>query len=195
MEILKDRYTITELSARLSVTDHALRYYEREFGLNIPKDERGRRYYTPELANIMFQIKRMRDEGLEIKAIKKILISEDIIKEPPPVVMEDSSMPIISSTQTLHNDTKNNQLEIKQILDDLQVQITNIISDKIEATQGHLSNELLKAKLELGACVENSARKLETKLEKHFQEVDRSLTSWREKKQHQSFFKRLFHKR
>lgn len=73
MEILKDRYTITELSERLGITDHALRYYEKEFNMNIPKDSRGRRYYTPEYANVMFQIKTMRDDGLEIKAIKKYL--------------------------------------------------------------------------------------------------------------------------
>jgi len=71
VEVIKDRYSITELSGYLNVTDHTLRYYEREFNLYVPKDKRGRRYYTPELANIMYKIKTMRDEGLEIKAIKK----------------------------------------------------------------------------------------------------------------------------
>jgi len=47
------------------------------------KGQKGRRYYTPELANIMYKIKTMRDEGLEIKAIKKILQSENVITEPP----------------------------------------------------------------------------------------------------------------
>lgn len=83
MEVLKDRYSITELSKCLKVTDHALRYYEREFNMTVPKDRRGRRYYTPELANIMYKIKAMRDEGLEIKAIKKVLESENIISNPP----------------------------------------------------------------------------------------------------------------
>jgi DNA-binding transcriptional MerR regulator len=44
VEILRDRYTITELSQSLKITDHALRYYEKEFNIKIPKDERGRRY-------------------------------------------------------------------------------------------------------------------------------------------------------
>ena len=39
MEVLKDRYSITELSRCLKVTDHALRYYEREFNMQVPKDK------------------------------------------------------------------------------------------------------------------------------------------------------------
>ena len=85
MEVLKDRYSITELSKCLKVTDHALRYYEREFNMTVPKDRRGRRYYTPELANIMYKIKAMRDEGLEIKAIKRFL-SPRILSATSPVV-------------------------------------------------------------------------------------------------------------
>ena len=29
MEVLKERYSITELSKELNITDHALRYYEK----------------------------------------------------------------------------------------------------------------------------------------------------------------------
>lgn len=76
MEILKEKYSITELSEMLQLTDHCLRFYEKELELTIPKDDRGRRYYTAEMANIMYKIKVMRSEGLEIKAIKKILQDE-----------------------------------------------------------------------------------------------------------------------
>jgi DNA-binding transcriptional MerR regulator len=31
MDVLKERYTITELSQYLNVTDHTLRFYERNF--------------------------------------------------------------------------------------------------------------------------------------------------------------------
>ena len=175
MEILKDRYSITELSERLSVTDHALRYYEKEFNLDIPKDERGRRYYTPEQANIMFQIKNMRDEGLEIKAIKKIFQSENVIKEPPPVVMDENTVSVIPVNRI---DTT---IELKQYFDEFKEHITTSISTEVGSAKEHFSKELSKTKLELGACVENSVRKLEAKMEKHFTEVDRSLGMWREK--------------
>lgn len=112
MEVLKDRYTITELSQSLSITDHALRYYEKEFNMHVPKDKRGRRYYTPDLANIMYQIKNMRDEGLEIKAIKKILKPEiELIAQQSEEIKDTNSIALI--------DEKNNSLEIQKFFSGL----------------------------------------------------------------------------
>jgi len=37
VEVIKDRYSITELSGYLNVTDHTLRYYEREFNLYVQR--------------------------------------------------------------------------------------------------------------------------------------------------------------
>lgn len=175
MEVLKDRYTITELSQRLNITDHALRYYEKEFNINVPKDHRGRRYYTPDLANLMFQIKNMRDEGLEIKAIKKILLAENIISEPPPVVIESNSTAITPFGE------RNQAAEIKEFFENITGQLTACVSSEVNSVKDHLSKEIYKTKLELGACVENNIRKLESKLEKHFEQVDKSIGQWRER--------------
>ncbi|MFZ5988843.1 MAG: MerR family transcriptional regulator [Bacillota bacterium] len=184
MEVLKDRYTITELSERLSVTDHALRYYEKEFSMNVPKDRRGRRYYTPELANVMYQIKTMRDEGLEIKAIKKILQSENAIPDPPPVADDSEDLPLTTVN------VENSAIEIKKFFQEFGEQLTNNFSLEMECTKDQLTKEINKTKLELGACLENNVRKLESKLDKHFESVDRSIGMWREKNKG-GFFKRL----
>jgi len=175
VEVIKDRYTITELSEYLNVTNHTLRYYEREFNLYVPKDKRGRRYYTPELANIMYKIKAMRDEGLEIKAIKKILQSENVITEPPPVVTEDISVPVARQNYS------ESVVDIKTFFQEFEKQLTNSFSQEVELAKEHMSNELSKTKLELGACLENNIRRLESKLDKHFENVDRSIGMWREK--------------
>ncbi|HHW48447.1 MAG TPA: MerR family transcriptional regulator [Clostridiaceae bacterium] len=185
MEILKDRYSITELSQRLGTTDHTLRYYEKEFGLNIPKDERGRRYYTPELANIMYKIKMMRNDGLQIKAIRKILETDGIISEPPPVVNENNNTSLVVSKP--YDSTR----DIKRFFDDFKEQVTSSISAEVNSVKEYLFLEIKKTKLELGACVENSMRKLESKMEKHFIEVDRSLSLWRERNK-RKFFRRIF---
>jgi DNA-binding transcriptional MerR regulator len=187
MDILKDRYSITELSLKLNVTDHTLRYYEKEFNLHIPKDERGRRYYIAEQANILYQIKNMRDEGLEIKAIKKILQSENIINVIPEVYLDDSSIPLVP----INNNETTRDLSI--FLTEMKEAITNSISYELSSTKDQISKEITKSKLELGACVENSIRKLETKMERHFQEVDKSLGKWREKNK-KSFIKKFLNK-
>jgi len=173
MEILKERYSITELSEILQLSDHTLRFYEKEFNLAVPKDDRGRRYYTADLANIMYKIKLMRSEGLEIKAIKKIL-QEDHMFTPPHEDTDSSSSSVIP--------TAGKEMEVLQaIFGQLGKQLTKEISYELDNTREQLVREISKTKLELGACVENSVRKLESKMEKHYVEVDKAIAKWREK--------------
>lgn len=175
MDVIKNRYTITELSRELNVTDHTLRYYEREFNIPIPKDSRGRRYYTGELANIMYQIRNMRNEGLEIKAIKKIMVTQGIVPESFSSSLENENnlLPAIKPGD--------NSMEIARFFEDFKEQITlNVSTEVINATR-HITSEISKSKLELGACVENSMRRLESKMERHFQDVDRAIGLWRQK--------------
>lgn len=177
MEILKERYSITELSEMLGISDHALRFYEKEFELHIPKDERGRRYYSTDMANMMYKVKLMRSEGLEIKAIKKILKEDCIIHTPQPLA------PTLTSQEgTCLSASENVEFAaIRDFFNEFAQHITKEISTEISMTNDHISREILKSKLELGACVENGMRKLESKMDKHYEEVDRALSKWREK--------------
>ncbi len=188
MDILKDRYSITELSEALNITDHALRFYEKEFGLKIPKDNRGRRFYTPQLANVMYQIKDMRDQGLELKAIRKILEDQNIIQESavpipfnPAIPISEDNLPAVIAAQVSQMGSKELSV-IMDALNSMKEQFFENISSELSSTKEQITKEIQKSKLELGACVENSSRKLEIKLDRHFQEVDRNITSWREKK-------------
>lgn len=187
MEVLKERYTITELSEMLQLTDHALRFYEKEFELTVPKDERGRRYYTADLANTMYKIKVMRSEGLEIKAIKKILQDESAF------VMPDAAPDTAPSALTIPDSKEYEALQL--IFSEVGKQLSKELSFEIDSAREHLSREITKSKLELGACVENSMRRLESKMEKHYQEVDKALGDWRNKRGRHSvkaFFSRIF---
>ena len=139
MEILKERYSITELAEMLQLTDHALRFYEKECELSIPKDERGRRYYTTDLANIMYKIKVMRSEGLEIKAIKKILQDDNVFGQPE-VVRESSGTSVIPAA--------GKEYEAMQVIfSELGKQLTREISYELDNTREHLLREISKASL------------------------------------------------
>lgn len=177
MEIQKEKYSITELSQILHVTDHALRYYEKEFKLNIPKDDRGRRFYNAEYANIMYQIKLMRDEGLEIKAIRKILQNENIIKEPDYVEEHTAAVSIVPAVTTQNV----NLYGMEAFFNEFREQLASDISVEINTSREQLSREITKSKLELGACVENGMRKMEAKMDRHFEDVDKALGNWRNK--------------
>lgn len=186
MEILKEKYSITELSEILQLTDHALRFYEKEFELTIPKDERGRRYYTTAMANMMYKIKVMRSEGLEIKAIKKIL-QEDTIFVPVQVLPDENTVSLAPSGGKDYE-------AMQAFFHEFGQQLTQEVFMEIATTREHLSKEITKSKLELGACVENSMRRLESKMEKHYQDVDKALGNWREKNKRspiKKFFSRM----
>jgi hypothetical protein len=136
----------------------------------------------------------MRDEGLEIKAIKKILEDEDKayvkgIKDPPPVIIESDEVAIIPNKQAQIQFPQ----EIAYVLDNMKVQIFSCIIEEVAASKEHFSKEIVKNKLELGACVENGFRKLESKMDRHFQEVDNSLNIWRSKHKRR-WFSNLFRK-
>jgi len=183
MEILKEKYTITELSEMLQITDHTLRFYEKELELNIPKDERGRRYYTTLMANILYKIKVMRSEGLEIKAIKKIL-QEDCMFEQTQTLQEENSVSLAP--------LGSKDYEAMQVFfHEFGQQLSHEISTEISTAKDHLAREIAKSKLELGACVENSMRRIESKMDKHYQDVDKALGNWREKNKKRPL-KRLF---
>jgi len=185
MEVLKERYSITELSEMLQLSDHTLRFYEKECELEVPKDERGRRYYTTELANTMYRIKLMRSEGLELRAIKRIL-QQDRLFFPSQPAPDDS-------TTSLAPPAGREIESIQAILGEIGRQLTKEISYELDNTREHLAREISKSKLELGACVENSIRRLEGRMEKHYEEVDKALGKWR-KRNTGNIFKRIYYR-
>jgi len=74
-----------------------------------------------------------------------------------------------------------NLVDIKTFFQEFEKQLTNSVALEVELAKEHMTNELNKTKLELGACLENNIRRLESKLDKHFENVDRSISMWREK--------------
>ena len=69
----KNRYMISEAADLVEVESHVLRYWEDELELEIPRNEMGHRYYTRENLDEFQQIKELKEEGYQLKAIKMIL--------------------------------------------------------------------------------------------------------------------------
>jgi len=67
------RYLISETAHLTGVEAHVLRYWEEELELEIPRNELGHRYYTEEHIAIFNDIKAMKAQGLQLKAIKENL--------------------------------------------------------------------------------------------------------------------------
>ncbi len=76
----KTTYYISEAAKKVQVESHVLRYWEDELQLPIRRNEMGHRYYTQEDIDTLQEIKRLKEEGLQLKAIKTVLSKgEDVI--------------------------------------------------------------------------------------------------------------------
>ena len=64
---------ISEAAKQVQVETHVLRYWEEELQLPIRRNEMGHRYYTREDVNQFKEIKLLKEQGLQLKAIRTIL--------------------------------------------------------------------------------------------------------------------------
>ena len=67
------RYIISDASKQVDVEAHVLRYWEDELSLEIPRNEMGHRYYTEENIKLLKNIKFLKEQGFQLKAIKMLL--------------------------------------------------------------------------------------------------------------------------
>ena len=67
------RYMISDASKQVNVEAHVLRYWEEELQLEVPRNEMGHRYYTEEHIRMFKQIKELKENGYQLKAIKMLL--------------------------------------------------------------------------------------------------------------------------
>lgn len=66
-------YLISDASRKVQVESHVLRYWEDELKLPVKRNELGHRYYTEEDITEFREIKRLKEQGLQLKAIRMIL--------------------------------------------------------------------------------------------------------------------------
>lgn len=78
MELKQETLLISETSKQVGVETHVLRYWEEELQLPIKRNDMGHRYYTAEDVKRFKEIKVMKEQGLQLKAIKTILQNEGL---------------------------------------------------------------------------------------------------------------------
>ena len=77
-----ETYTIKEVADMTGFKTHVIRFYEKEFDLEIPRnDENNRRYFTYKEVEDLIQIKTLQERGLTNKQIRQIIKSPKVIIE------------------------------------------------------------------------------------------------------------------
>ncbi|MDE5938699.1 MAG: helix-turn-helix domain-containing protein [Lachnospiraceae bacterium] len=66
-------YYISEASKKVEVEPHVLRYWEDELKLPIERNEMGHRCYTEKDIETLRRIKQLKEQGLQLKAIRVVL--------------------------------------------------------------------------------------------------------------------------
>lgn len=74
-------YMISDAAKQVQVESHVLRYWEDELGLPIKRNKLGHRYYTSEDVNRLKRVKDMKEQGFQLKAIRRALQSEQQRKQ------------------------------------------------------------------------------------------------------------------
>lgn len=69
----KTIYYISEAAKKVQVESHVLRYWEEELELPIMRNEMGHRCYTDKDIRQLKEIKQLKEQGLQLKAIRTIL--------------------------------------------------------------------------------------------------------------------------
>ena len=64
------RYMISDAAKLVEVESHELRYWEEELELPIARNEMGHRYYTEYDIQLLKHIKKLKERGYQLKAIK-----------------------------------------------------------------------------------------------------------------------------
>lgn len=130
-------YTISEASELIGYPNHVLRYYEKEFKLDIPRNKSGHRYFTYVEIEKYIYIKTLKERGLSNNQIKTVLNSPEEL-----VNMDEVAATALNSSTTMGNDI----IPLKSLESDYSKniqEIGNMLGEKIEDNFKTLSSTLV----------------------------------------------------
>lgn len=128
------RYMISDAANMLHVESHVLRYWEEELELDIPRNEMGHRYYTEENIRQFEQIRKLKDEGYQLKAIKMLVHNQN-----PDVKL------VVPQEQEKHQEELNPQKEEDKSasrLEQFRQLMAGIVKEAIAENNQLLSHEI-----------------------------------------------------
>ena len=201
MEMVDERYSIKEVSEIIGFKPHVIRYYEKEFNLDIPRTSSNRRYFTSKETAQFQYIKKLQEKGLTNKQIKDIFKSsksKDVVECHVDEIVENGlviSDEIISATSKSVN---NNETPLK---DDISNSLNHAISlikefdyktdiEELSLKIDDLKNQLVNQEKDILIC-ENAKLKMKIK-ERSYEVAELKDKLKREQHKKISIFSKLF---
>lgn len=140
---MRSLYSINDLSAKLRLSPSTIRKYEKDYNLEIMRNESNNRVYTDRDIEIFEKIISLKKEGANIHLIRKILANEGVIDNVPEVLeykdlhsgsLEEFKMELVEQI------TKNVSKEFEKILDEKLHEQENKIREQIRTENQKLMN-------------------------------------------------------
>ncbi|MBQ3601656.1 MAG: MerR family transcriptional regulator [Lachnospiraceae bacterium] len=195
-------YIISDASKQLEVEPYVLRYWEEELELVIPRNTMGHRYYgEKELATIR-GIKRLKEQGFQLKAIKLVLPNIEKVEKLP----EDARQRLCNELNErvtepeqekndliLHGEVQLKRQEEQPVdkMNQFQSIMTKIIQSAIQESNKDLCKELSKAvSTSVVKEVDYQFRRQEERQEIHYRKIDEAIRNCQRKKKRKGIFQR-----
>lgn len=170
-----NNYTFKEICEKTGYKSSVIRYYEKEFEINIPRDANGRRIFTQQVYEILNLIKKLQMDGYTNKQIKKLLYNND---------KNQIDETAVTADYTVGNEKQDLNEEILKTLDSKLDEIKNNIQE---------INQNVNTKERDILISENLKLKMEIK-QKTYEIIELKENLRYEKEKRKSFFPKLFHK-
>ncbi len=139
-------YMISDAAKQVQVEAHVLRYWEEELEMPAKRNEMGHRYYTEEDIRQFQRIKELKEQGLQLKAIRHILknggLQEDIGKRHVVMVKRGEFLPVSESGITVPEETREQKnMRLQQLLREM---IVDAVSTSNQELCQEIKESLLK---------------------------------------------------
>lgn len=194
---ISHEYTISEVSEITGYAPHVLRFYEKEFDIQVPRTDSNHRYYTYKEVELIQYIKNLQEKGFTNKQIKLIIQSPEIMMTTP----DNSTSNLVATTaDTSYLDTYQIAKEISMVLEeDFFEKLSSHIlegSERNEQLILDLKDEIVKLRIELNSMERDVLLCENARVKMEMQELlnkNNELTNQLEKIQSsKGFFKKIF---
>lgn len=167
------RYSISEASELLDLETHVLRYWEEELDLEVPRNEMGHRSYTDKEIKIFEHIKLLKDQGLQLKAIKTAIAHMDI-EESYTLKLDNENE--INIADPSNEKVKHFQVMMKNLFKEALIEHNNIIKEELKEELTHELQEEVSTQIKI---LEAGYEEKEKERYKRLDEVLREVQSMR----------------
>lgn len=186
--------SISDVSKKVEVEPRVLRYWEEELELHIPRNAQGHRLYGESEIGVINDIKRLKSQGFQLKAIKVMLPKMDKIEQLPDNLQKklcadlNAKLSEQEGTEVVISRKVNLPVTEKKTEPDTKVSqfatlMGNIMKQVLEENTKNMSKEIAKeVGTQMTKELEYQFRQQEEKAEAHYRKIDEMIRAKQSRK-------------